>query len=155
MPNWIEGSLKLRGRKEDIRRFFNEGVENNGVYDEKHENSVIDRSDEGMMWFDFYNEPYIKTTRRAFIESGSAEMYEDYGVCSVNIKQAWSFSAGDEDIQKWKDIARKYNLDIRLYGIECGTQFCQEMIITKDTFENKVIKYNDWDWDCPFPNMGG
>ena len=63
MPNWIKGSLKLRGRKEDIRRFFNEGVEDSEVCDKKHENSVIDKSDEEMLWFDFYNEPYIKTTR--------------------------------------------------------------------------------------------
>lgn len=155
MPNWIKGSLKLRGKKEDIRRFFNEGVEDSAVCDKEHENSVIDKSDGGMLWFEFYNEPYIKTTRRAFIESECAEMYGDYGVCVVDIKQAWGFDAGDNGLQNWKDIAQKYNLDIRLYGIESGMEFCQEIIITKETFEYKEIKYDNWDWDCPFPRMGG
>ena len=27
MPNWIDGTLKLRGRREDIGRFFREGVD--------------------------------------------------------------------------------------------------------------------------------
>ena len=82
-------------------------------------------------------------------------MHEDYGVCVVDIKQAWGFDAGDSDLQKWKDIAKEYNLDIRLYGIESGMRFCQEIIITKETFEYRETKYNDWDWDCPFPRMGG
>ena len=27
MPNWIEGTMKLRGKRQDIRRFFLEGLE--------------------------------------------------------------------------------------------------------------------------------
>ena len=27
MPNWIEGTMKLRGKRENIRRFFLEGLD--------------------------------------------------------------------------------------------------------------------------------
>lgn len=27
MPNWIEGTIKLRGTYEDLKRFVNEGLE--------------------------------------------------------------------------------------------------------------------------------
>ena len=89
-------------------------------------------------------------------------MYEEYGICTVPIKQAWSFSAQDSDEEKLIEIADKFHIDIKLYGIECGIQFCQEVLVLHGNEEkqgvikyNNVIQYEDWEWECPFPNMGG
>ena len=148
MPNWIEGTMKLRGKREDITRFFREGLEG----------QVKDESGEDDLCFHFVNDPHIVGTRKAFIVDDYVEMYDDIGVACVDIKQVWAFDAGSEtgDLQSWKDISNKYNVDIRLYGIERGMQFTQEIIIVrgKDPINN-VKQYEDWDWDCPFPNMGG
>lgn len=47
MPNWIEGTMKLRGKQEDIKRFFREGLDQSDWPDPKDRvDQVIDRSDD-------------------------------------------------------------------------------------------------------------
>ena len=159
MPNWIEGTMKLRGKREDIARFFREGLEtSNWPNPEDRKNQVTDDSCNDWIDFSIKNEPYIIGTRRAFIKDSFVYMEDDDGVVSVDVKQAWAFDAGceTEDLKKWKNISEKYNVDIRLYGIECGMQFTQEIIIVRG--RKPIVnekQYENWDWDCPFPNMGG
>ena len=159
MPNWIEGTLKLRGKQEDMRRFFREGLQpSNWPKPEDRVGQIIDRSAENELYFEFNREPHIVGTRRAFITDESAHMSEESGVVCVNVKQAWAFYSGSEsnDLKAWKGISDKYNVDIKLYGIERGMEFTQEIIILRG--EKPIVnerQYEDWDWDCPFPNMGG
>ena len=153
MPNWIEGTMKLRGKREDIRQFFKEGLEasdRNNVDDQ-----VKDDSADDYLFFNFWADPHIKGTRRAFITSEYVEMYEDQGVACVDVKQAWTFSHG-EDLNVWQEISEKYNVDIKLFGIEQGEEATEEVIIIRGHIPiiNKR-HYEDWDWDCPFPRMGG
>lgn len=161
MPNWIDGTMKLRGKREDIKRFFNERVEGSSGF--TREESVEDRSNENELEFIFKNEPWVEGTRRMFIKDGDVFMLQEEGVCCVNIKQAWSFSSREEkDLEVLQEIADKFHIDIRLYGIECGVEFVQEVIV-RHCDENgrspriidNCIQYENWDWDCPFPNMGG
>jgi len=159
MPNWIEGTMKLRGKREDIRRFFREGVDASAWPDPKdQENQVEDNSTVNNLDLCFRNEPHIAGTRRAFITDEYAYMEEDYGTVCVNIKQAWCFceSYGSEDMQVWKHISEKYNVDLRLFGIEMGQAFVQELIIVRG--KRPILnekQYEDWMWECPFPMMGG
>ena len=159
MPNWIEGTLKLRGKQEDIRRFFREGLQpSNWPKPEDRVGQIIDRSEENELYFEFNREPHIVGTRRAFITDESAYMSEESGVVCVNVKQAWAFCAGpnSNDLETWEDISDKYDVDIKLYGIERGMEFTQEIIILRG--EKPIVnerQYENWDWDCPFPNMGG
>lgn len=159
MPNWIKGTMKLRGKREDIKRFFKEGLDaSNWPKPEDRENQVIDESGENYLEFSFCNEPHIAGTRRAFITDDNVFMEDEEGIVCVDVKQAWAFDAGREsnDLEIWKNISQKYNIDIRLFGIECGMQFTQEIIIVRG--RKAVVnerQYEDWDWECPFPNMGG
>lgn len=160
MPNWIEGTMKLRGKREDIKRFFLEGLEPSTWAGEINNLSdqVIDNSADDDLDFSFRDEPHIKDTRRAFITDDNVYMDDEAGVACVNVKQAWAFDAGrdTEDLDNWKAISDKFNVDIKLYGIECGMEFTQEVIIIRGCrpIVNKK-HYEDWDWECPFPNMGG
>ena len=157
MPNWIKGTMKLRGKREDIYRFFKNGLDpSDWLKPEDGENQVIDESGENYLEFSFCNEPHIAGTRRAFITDDHAYMEDEEGVVCVDVKQAWAFDAGENDFANWKAISDKYNLDIRLFGIECGMRFTQEIIIIhgRKAIVN-VRQYEDWDWECPFPNMGG
>lgn len=164
MPNWIEGTMKLRGKQENIKRFFEEGIEASSYFGEKEnlEEQVIDESGEDFLEYTFKNEPHVKDTRRMFIKNSFVDMYKEDGVCTIPIKQAWSFSGPDEDEERLIQIADKFHIDIKLYGIECGMQFCQEVLVLHGNEEkqgvikyNNVIQYEDWEWECPFPNMGG
>lgn len=162
MPNWCEGTMKLRGKVRDISRFFHEGLDaSTWLGGEKIEDQVFDNSGDGELYFEFKHEPHIKDTRRAFITGDSVECYydnedEDIVAC-VNVKQAWAFAADDGgDLKKWQEISNEYNVDIRLFGIEMGMEFTQEVIIIRGgkTIVNEK-QYEDWMWECPFPNMGG
>lgn len=159
MPNWIKGTMKLRGKREDITRFFREGLDpSNWPKPEDRENQITENGDDDCLDFSFRNEPHIIGTRRAFITDSGVEMEKDEGVVCVDVKQAWAFDAGREtkDLENWKAISDKYNIDIKLFGIECGMRFTQEIIIIRG--RRPIVnerQYEDWNWDCPFPNMGG
>ena len=153
MPNWIEGTMKLKGKREDIKRFFNEGLEPSSWCGEvnKLDDQVKDISGDDYLEYVFRNEPHICGTRRMFITGSYASMFNNEGVCCFDIKQAWGFDAAELE-----EISKKFNIDIKVYGIECGMEFCQEILVESGkTVYAKEIKYDDWDWECPFPNMGG
>lgn len=173
MPNWCEGSLKLKGDPMDILRFINEGLnayEYDWVLDKRSSNvvdkskwmSIVDNTDSVEIYFD-RDDIYVEDTQRAFINlvyTGLAkrELYIDKHknpeICVMHVSQAWGFR--DEN---WIEIAKKYNLDIRLTGIEQGMGFMEDLIITKDgevtdlspSYEN----YDDFEWNCPIPFLGG
>lgn len=160
MPNWIEGTMKLRGKRGDIKRFLDGelGVSSWRGEVSKKEDQIIDESGDGYIEYTFKDKPHILGTRRAFVTDDYLYMGDDEGVVCLKIKQAWSFDAsGDRELEVWGEKAEKYNLDIKLYGIERGVCFCQEVIVLheKKQIINNVIQYEDWDWECPFPNMGG
>lgn len=157
MPNWIEGTLKLRGKREDIKRFFDEGLEASSWADPKdREDQVMDYSGENYISYGFKNLTWIKDTRRAFIQNQEIEMDDEEGVLCLDVKQAWGFSRDESDLDQWKAISDEYNLDLKLFGVEHGMQFTQEVIIIRGRSPIvNVTKYENWDWDCPFPRMGG
>lgn len=154
MPNWIEGTLKLRGLQEKIERFFREGLEPSGwaFFSDKEPKTIDDfvKYNADLNEFIFTNEPHIKGTRRAFIQDCNTYTDEGYIVC-VPIKQAWGF-----DAEEFSKISKQFDIDIRLYGFEMGMEFCQEIEIIKGeiTIDNE-ISYDDWMWECPMPLMGG
>lgn len=161
MPNWIEGTMKLRGKREDILRFFREGLDASswlGDGSGKLKDQVTDESEDDWIEFNFRNEPHIAGTRRAFITDDHVYMEEDEGIACVNVKQAWAFDAerDTKDLENWKNISDKFNVDIRLFGIESGMCFTQEIIIVRG--RRPIVnerQYENWDWECPFPRMGG
>lgn len=179
MPNWIEGSLKIRGHRDDILRFFREGLEC-WSYGKDGSNMPVDQS----KWLNIhplieedpngeiiisldYSEVasrwlYIKGTRRAFITDVEYDIYlpevkEDSTdiVLALPVVQAWGFR-----LNNWVELAQKFNLDFRLYGIEQGTGFSEEIEIARDgVVENYISSqyenHDDFVWNCPFPWMGG
>ena len=168
MPNWIEGTMKLRGEKKDIKRFFEEGIgvykfeigtDKNGKADikeieiDKNEWLKIEYEDEEgfEVSLSYGFEPYIKGTRRAFIIEKDV-IYVFCGHACFNIRQAWDFIPDN-----FVELAKTYNLDIRLFGIEKGMEFAREVEISKtgEIIIDKEITYDDFVWECPFPNLGG
>ena len=155
MPTWIEGSIKIRGKSKDLRQFFSEGLEASMGF-ASLKTDFIDCDDGVGHYIAIKNEPHIQGTRRAFIQDCSVEWDESFATLVMPIKQAWAFIANDGDARAWAEISKKFNLDIRLYGFECGMEFCEEVEVIKgEITAHKEIKYDDWDWECPMPRMGG
>lgn len=155
MPNWIEGTLKLRGKTNDMRRFFKTAIQPCACFGKEP------YKQEDFIEFDFNEEwnvvhikedAYIEGTQRAFINNDCyAEFEDDEDTVCVPIRQAWAFVP-----KNWQDISKKFNLDIRLYGFERGMEFCQEVeVIDGEITIDREIKYDDWEWECPMPILGG
>lgn len=166
MPNWIEGTMKLRGKMSDIKRFIDEGIcryDFTGEIKQPKSDYIKDSSyDETELDYQIFNEPYVELTRRMFIRDSHIWMSKPEGVICFNIKQAWSFTSREYDEECLKALADKYNVDIRLFGIERGMEFIQEVIVHHghDSEKGKIvlnncIQFEDWAWECPFPDMGG
>lgn len=150
MPNWIEGTMKLRGKAEDLIRFVDNGFDGNV--------NKEDGSDYASYYID--ENVYVNDSRRAFTDHDFyldiSKKSEKNQVVTIPIKQAWSFTPYEGAEQRWIDLAKKYNFDIRLQGFECGLQFYQDVEIVNGVLaRNDEKQYADWDWECPMPRLGG
>ena len=150
MPNWIEGTMKLRGKAEDLIRFVDNGLDGN-----------VNKED-GPDYASYYidEDIYVYNSRRAFTDHDFyldiSKKSEKNQVVTIPIKQAWSFIPYEGAEQRWIDLAKKYNLDIRLQGFECGLRFYQDVEMVNGVLvRNDEKQYADWDWECPMPRLGG
>lgn len=169
MPNWIEGTLKVRGKYNDILKFFREGViayHKSGNHDEvllpekwieirENDNPKYGKWASIQLLYDEW--AHVNDTRRAFVFDNSTidnEIYpnkDEKQIVMCKVAQAWSF-----DPEDWMTVSEKYHVDFRLWGLECGMQFGQEIeIIDGKLTLNSTFGYDDWDWECPFPWLGG
>ena len=173
MPNWINGSLKIRGPYENVKRFF---MENLNTYEdtfdeqtqkwnyikqpkEKWLRSTSEYGEAGSRELEICIEPqkwvYVEGTKRAFISSEIIFINErrekEKSIAACEINQAWGFFP-----EEWAELSKKYNVDIRLWGLECGLCFGQEIIIEHgELLKDDEFKYDDWTWEAPLPWLGG
>lgn len=154
MPNWCEGSLKLRGPMNNIINFFENGID---LTAQDHRNGVNISSvvkiekDDDCCEINIFDSAYIKETARAFIDSGYVYLDDDIRTVSVSMQQAWGIISED-----FLAIAKKYNIDIRIQAFEKGMEFARDVeIVGGEITKDETIEYDDYIWDCPMPNMGG
>jgi hypothetical protein len=106
------GSLKLRGPKNNIINFFENGIDltaqdyRDGV---KTSSVVKIEKDDDCCEINIFDLAYIKETARAFIDSGYVYLDDDICTVSVRMQQAWGIISED-----FLAIAKKYNIDIRI-----------------------------------------
>lgn len=142
MPNWSEGSMRLRGKKADIKRFIKR----------------LEKSDNDD-WF------YIPGTRRAFVigepysideivEVFLAEDEPDPTTVALHVCQAWGI-----DVKSFIEISENYHLDIRIDTVERGMMFTEHYeIIDGEVTENSGESYEtvqDFEWNVPYSFLGG
>lgn len=158
MPNWCEGELKVRGKKNDIIRFMEEGIQPMTPIAESLEKIKFTRGKSSTYVMSTCKRKYlIIEAGRAFIDNFMIEFENlesdetDIHVEAFPARFAWNISA-----EKLLDVAKKYNIDIKILGFECLTQFNQLVeIVDKKTIKNETITYENYKWDCPFSKMGG
>nr|DAK39609.1 MAG TPA: Ferredoxin-like domain in Api92-like protein [Caudoviricetes sp.] len=148
MPNWAEGSLKLRGRSENIASALKEMLLNDTVTLENEYDGTLLQFNNTVPYF------YISGTRRAFIDQKQIEVWLEEEFCTVeldNFKQAWSAIP-----ENYQEISSKFDVDIKIFAFECGNEFTQEIEISKgEIIKNVCYAYDDYQWEVPFSNLGG
>lgn len=98
---------------------------------------------------------WIKGTRRGFILDLDEYIddWNDEGKIAIGLEAefAWGISA-EELLQSCK----KYGVDMRIHEFERGMQFNQIIeIIDGEITNDEEVKFDDYNWDCIFPNIGG
>lgn len=150
MPNWIEGTMKVRGNSENLKNFIENAIESNV---EKREYATV-------VEYDVPEWAYISGSRRAFVEKQCYcyvdSSTEENQTITIPIRQAWSFTPHEGAEQRWVNLAKEYSVDIRLQGFECGFKFYQDFaVVNGEITIDEEKQYDDWDWDCPMPMLGG
>lgn len=170
MPNWIKGVLKVRGDFENVKKLLSEEVKayhysvinaggyateeiDNGFKCEECDDNYYEVSYdiESTAWL------YFKGSDRAFVDDTEdiVIILDDHkAVTSVHIRQAWEFM-----YEYWVELSKKYNVDLRLYGVEQGMMFTEEVEIKdgKIILNNgkKYESFSEFIWKVPFCDMGG
>ena len=164
MPNWCEGNLKIRGKKENIIKFLTEGTSLlDGFWEPKEIKPEIEVNDcdeieikniDKIKGIDFL---YIKGTRRHFIDPIENEIYihntdeKEAVICLENFKEAWGI-----DTEALRVISKRYSIDFKIYAFESGMEFNQDIEIIKGKIvKDEEIKFKDYVWECIEPNIGG
>lgn len=162
MPNWCEGNLKIRGKKEDIVNFIENEIRLVKLKDifsepEYFEIKMIDNL--GAYSFNykksFREYLHLKNTVRFFVESEEISFYhykDELCYLTLEIKQAWSISIQELLVEH----SKKYNIDFNLYASESGMQFEQYITVTDgELVKNEAKEYTDFSFEAINPELGG
>lgn len=150
MPNWAEGTLKLRGRRENIKSALKKMFIGSDITisEEMDDQALILTLTSINSYF------YINNTKRAFIDKNKIEVLleEDFEIIEIDdFKQAWRVIP-----KNYQEFSKKYNVDIKIFVFEQGLQFTQEIeIVDGQITKNETRKYDDYQWDVPFSKLGG
>ena len=151
MPNWSEGCLKVRGKVANVKKFVLEGLKPIDFFgNELHKLELSDfeevKSDKGC---------WIEGTTRGFVEN----LYVNFSDCEdgetfialFDAKFAWA-----ADAEELSTLCKKYSVDMNLYAFEKGMEFNQDILIVDGEIRrDEEIKFEDYEWECICPTVGG
>lgn len=162
MPNWCEGYLKIRGKKEDIVNFVENEIsllKSKDIFSEPEYLEIKMIKDSYEYRFEHKNsfKEYLrlKNARRFFVESEEISFYyyEDE-VCylTLKVKQAWCI-----DVQELLvEHSKKYHVDFNIYASESGMEFEQYItVVNGELVKNEAREYTDFQFEAINPELGG
>lgn len=168
MPNWAEGSLKIRGPIKNIKRFLDEGIQKKklNTFGKETDEDIVyfnDWSDECSIEYEYHfvSTSHIKHTSRAFIDpeivqyGEYAEIVgkstEDIDTIALPFKQAWKVEA-----KSFEEISKEYEIDISIHTFEKGAEFEQDILIKDgEIVKDEIIEYDDYRFESALPMLGG
>lgn len=151
MPFWSKGCLKVRGKAANVKKFILECVKpidpnSNGLL-------KLELSDSGDI--ESNDDCWIEGTSRGFVEKllvdfSFAEDDETF-TALLDAKFAWA-----ADAEELLASCQKYDVDMKLYAFEKGVGFNQDILIVDgEILRDNRIAFEDYNWECIFPTIGG
>ena len=152
MPNWIEGTFRVKGSKENIERFILGALKAS----DDREGGVI-RDDEMFFVNESGGSLWLVDSSRQFLDEEYIEPFKTKDgkyIFSCRYRGAWGI-----DRERIVALSEEYGVRIKVNGYERGTQY-EEML---DVDNGKIVgqrkieyeEYEEWVWNCDMPNMGG
>lgn len=171
MPNWAEGNIRVRGKRENIIRYIQENAISiyalqNGKYEERpihlEEDSggyelLMEKNPEtdDCLWF--------KDSNRQFIDFDGSDSFsgefsdddkhtnKDQVLFLPSFKGAWGV-----DNECFRKAALEFKVDIRIFVWERGLEWSSISTFFRDGHvETESRTYADWLWESALPNYGG
>ena len=151
MPNWSKGCLKVRGKAANVKKFVLEGLQPVDFFG----NALpkLELSDLGEV--DTDKDCWIEGTTRGFVEN----LYADFSFVEddetftavLDAKFAWA-----ADAEELLASCKKYSVDMKLYAFEKGMGFNQDILIVDEEIRRDCrIEFEDYNWECICPMVGG
>lgn len=151
MPNWCKGCLKVRGKAVNVKKFILEGLKPINFLG--GELPKLELSDFGDV--DSDTECWIQGTTRGFVENLYVDfsLVEDHETFTVALDAKFAWAA---DVEGLLALCQKYEVDMKLYAFEKGMEFNQDILIVDGiVLRDFVIKFEDYNWECICPTLGG
>lgn len=151
MPNWSKGCLKVRGKAANVKKFVLEGLQPVDFFG----NALpkLELSDLGEV--DTDKDCWIEGTTRGFVEN----LYADFSfveddetfTATLDAKFAWA-----ADAEELLASCKKYSVNMKLYAFEKGMGFNQDILIVDEEIRRDCrIEFEDYNWECICPTVGG
>lgn len=151
MPNWSEGCLKVRGKAANVKKFVLEGLKPVDFFGT--ELPKLELSDIGDVEYD--KVCWIEGTDRGFVENLCVDFafVEDDETLTALLDTKFACGADAEELLT---LCKKYSIDMKLYAFEKGMEFNQDILIVDgEIINNLTIKFEDYNWECLCPTVGG
>ncbi|MBE7394606.1 hypothetical protein [Pasteurella multocida] len=147
MPNWCKGNLKIRGKIEDVKKFLDEQIYKKGEV-------ILEKDEIKLSGVD----GHLKDTYRCFISAGKDGFHDEFYarrdgniIVIIPVQHAWG-----PYLPYFEELSEKYNVDFRFYGYERGLEFnCEFEIIKGNITIHRKIEFDNYEWECPEPRLGG
>ena len=151
MPNWSGGCLKVRGKAANVKRFILEGLKPVDFFgNELHKLELSDCEE-----VDTENVCWIEGTDRGFVENLCVDFsfVEDDETFTALLDTKFACGVDSEELLT---LCKKYSIDMKLYAFEKGMEFNQDILIVDgEIINNLTIKFEDYNWECICPTVGG
>ena len=163
MPNWCEGYLKIRGKREDLINFIeNEILLMNYIDADNIEGQNIKLEFYDFEYFFGYDKNerhylYLKNSHRFFIEDESIRFQYDerenaLHYLTLHVRRAWSI----KNEKMLAEDSKKYHLDFNVYATERNMEFEEYItIIDGEITRNETKEYDDFYFEAINPELGG
>ena len=151
MPNWCKGCLKVRGKAANVRKFVLEGLKPVDFFG--NDLPKLELSDLGEV--DTDKDCWIEGTTRGFVQSLLVDFSfvedEETFTALFDAKFAWA-----ADAEELLALCKKYSVNMKLYAFEKGMGFNQDILIVgKEIIKDNKIAFEDYNWECICPTVGG
>ena len=151
MPIRSKGCLKVRGKAANVNKFILECVK--PVYPNSNGSLKLEISDfreiesKGVCWIDGTKGGWVENL---LVDFSFVEDDETF-TALLDAKFAWAV-----DAEELLALCKKYSVDMKLYAFEKDNELNQDILIVDgEIINNLTIKFEDYNWECICPTLGG
>lgn len=155
MPNWCQGTLKVRGEYDKLKAFLENALKECRYYGNPPEGSLLEVAETpDYADITLRRMARLKDTSRGFVEEDTDILLEKKaGKQIIFLAAQFAWDIKTEELQH---LSQKYGVDLKITAFEQCMQFERDIEIVQGFIVlDSTKKYQDYEWMCPCPTVGG